>query len=67
MNQVKFYPEANVQERNEIIQPIIDRLLYLPKNELEHYKKYLAALEELYPIDVQVQDGIRIYHVKKYK
>jgi len=65
MEQNKFSFEA--QERNEILQPIIDRLLYLPKSELGTYKEYLKILEELYPIDVQVQNGIRIYNVTKSK
>lgn len=65
--QKQFAPEQEVRERNEILQPIIDRLLYLPKAELKNYKDYLAILEELYPIDVKVKDGIRIYHVKKSK
>ena len=66
-NQKQFAPEQEVRERNEILQPIIDRLLYLPKAELKNYKDYLLILEELYPIDVKVKDGIRIYHVKKSK
>jgi len=73
LNQIKmtkqkqFAPEQEVRERNEILQPIIDRLLYLPKAELKNYKDYLSILEELYPIDVKIKDGIRIYHVKKSK
>jgi hypothetical protein len=65
MEQSKFSFE--VQERNEILQPIIDRLLYLPKAELGTYKEYLKILEEFYPIDVQVQNGIRIYKLNKCK
>jgi hypothetical protein len=65
--QKQFAPEQEVRERNEILQPIIDRLLYLSKAELKNYKDYLLILEELYPIDVKVKDGIRIYHIKKSK
>jgi hypothetical protein len=65
--QKQFAPEQEVRERNEILQPIIDRLLYLPKAELKNYKDYLSILEELYPIEVKIKDGIRIYHVKKSK
>ena len=65
--QIKFAPEQEVRERNEILQPVIDRLLYLTGEDLKNYKLYLMLLEELYPIDVQVQDGIRIYHVTKSK
>lgn len=65
--QIKFAPEQEVRERNEILQPVIDRLLYLTGEDLKNYKLYLMLLEELYPIDVQVQDGIRIYHLTKSK
>ena len=65
--QIKFAPEQEVRERNEILQPVIDRLLYLTGEDLKNYKLYLMLLEELYPIDVQVQGGIRIYHLTKSK
>lgn len=52
-------------ERNETIQDVIDRLLYLPEDKLQEYKKYLNTLVEIYPIDMKVENGIRIYHVKK--
>lgn len=53
------------QERNETIQDVIDRLLYLPQEKLEEYKHYLNVLVSVYPIDVEVKNGIRIYHVSK--
>lgn len=65
MEKIKVGYEPEVHERNEILQPIIDRLLYLSASDLETYKFYLKMLEDIYPLDVRVKDGIRIYHVKK--
>jgi hypothetical protein len=53
------------REQNEIIQDVIDRLLYLPNKDLEQYKKQLNSLVERHPLDVETIDGIRIYHVTK--
>ena len=54
-------------QRNETIQDVIDRLLYLPEDKLKEYKYYLEILVEVYPIDMKVDNGIRIYHVTKRK
>jgi hypothetical protein len=54
-------------QRNETIQDVIDRLLYLPEDKLEEYKYYLNVLVDVYPIDMKVENGIRIYHVSKRK
>ena len=54
-------------ERNEIIQDVIDRLIYLPEDKLKEYKHYLNVLVSGYPIDMKIEDWIRIYHVKKSK
>ena len=62
--QIAIAPE---RERNEFIQDVIDRLIYLPDDKLKEYKHYLQVLVEVYPIDMEVKDGIRIYHVKKSK
>lgn len=56
-----------VEERNETIQDVIDRLLYLPEDKLQEYKHYLDLLVQVYPIDMEVRNGIRIYHVTKTK
>jgi hypothetical protein len=53
------------QEQNEIIQDVIDRLLYLPNEDLAEYKKQLNSLVELHPLDVEIHEGVRIYHVTK--
>lgn len=60
--QITIAPE---RERNEFIQDVIDRLIYLPEDKLQEYKHYLKVLVEVYPIDMEVKDGIRIYHVTK--
>ncbi len=56
-----------VEERNETIQDVIDRLLYLPEDKLQEYKHYLDLLVQVYPIEMEVKNGIRIYHVTKAK
>ena len=53
------------RQRNETIQDVIDRLLYLPEDKLKEYKHYLNVLVDVYPIDMKVENGIRIYHVSK--
>jgi hypothetical protein len=55
------------KERNETIQDVIDRLLYLQGDKLKEYKHYLNLLVDLYPIDMKIENGIRIYHVSKRK
>ena len=55
------------EQRKETIQDVIDRLLYLPDDKLEEYKHYLSVLVSVYPIDVKIENGIRIYHVTKKK
>lgn len=62
--QITVAPE---RERNEFIQDVIDRLIYLPDDKLKEYKHYLEILVEVYPIDMEVKDGIRIYHISKRK
>jgi hypothetical protein len=54
-----------IEERNEIIQDVIDRLLYLPDDKLKEYKHYLDLLVQVYPIPMQIRNGIRIYETIK--
>jgi hypothetical protein len=56
-----------VQGRNEILQPILDRLLYLPDDQKAQFVSYLDTLNNMYKVDVKVIDGIRIYDLKKLK
>jgi hypothetical protein len=54
-----------MNERIEIVQDIIDRLLYLPEDKLQEYKSYLNTLVSVYPLDVKVENGIRVYYNTK--
>lgn len=55
-----------IQERAEIVQDVIDRLLYLTPEDVKTYKQLLTALNEQYPIDVQIdKSGLRIYSLNK--
>lgn len=60
------HPQS-VQERNEIIQNLIDRLLYLPEEDLKKFNEHLDTLFYLYDVKVQIVDGIRIYNTTKKK
>jgi hypothetical protein len=69
LNLIKMTAEQMTieRQRNETIQDVIDRLLYLPEDKLKEYKHYLNVLVDVYPIDMKIEDGIRIYHVTKRK
>lgn len=49
------------EQRNELIQDLIDRLLYLPEDKSREYRSYLNRLNTVYAIPMEVKDGIRIY------
>jgi len=59
-NQIKM----DTQERMEYVQDVIDRLLYLNGEKLAEYQHYLDVLKDVYPIDVKMENGIRVYHTK---
>ena len=48
----------------EYVQDVIDRLLYLKDEKLTEYQNYLDVLKDAYPIDVTMENGIRVYHIK---
>jgi hypothetical protein len=48
----------------EYVQDVIDRLLYLKGEKLTEYQHYLDVLKDVYPIDVKMENGIRVYHTK---
>lgn len=48
----------------EYVQDVIDRLLYLKDEKLTEYQNYLDVLKDAYPIDVKMENGIRVYHTK---
>ena len=54
----------DTQERMEYVQDVIDRLLYLKGEKLAEYQHYLDVLKDVYPIDVTMENGIRVYHIK---
>jgi hypothetical protein len=46
-----------IEQRNELIQNVIDRLLYLPEKELVEYETYLNRLTAVYQIPMEVKSG----------
>ena len=54
-----------IEQRNELIQNVIDRLLYLPEKELVEYETYLNRLTAVYLIPMEVKNGVRIYETIK--
>ena len=51
--------ENPIDERLEIVQDVIDRLLYLDADKLENYKACLNLLHEVYDVNVEIVDGVR--------
>ena len=54
-----------IEQRNELIQNVIDRLLYLPEKELVEYELFLNRLTAVYQIPMEVKNGVRIYETIK--
>ena len=48
-------------ERLEIVQDVIDRLVFLPDDELKKYLEFLNKLKGIYPITVTIENGVRVY------
>ena len=53
------------QERLEIVQDLIDRLIYLPDSEQQFFMSLLTDLFKAYPVRYEIVDGIRVYKIKK--
>lgn len=53
--------ENGIDERLEIVQDVIDRLLYLDADKLEKYKESLDVLHEVFNVGVEIVDGVRKY------
>jgi hypothetical protein len=51
-----------IQERAEIVQDVIDRLLYLDPEQLVKYKISLEAINSRFPVDVRKENGVRFYN-----
>lgn len=55
-----------IEERAEVIQDVIDRLLYLSSADVKMYREALKNLNERFPIDVRIDEsGLRIYPLNK--
>lgn len=55
-----------IDERADVVQNVIDRLLYLTSEDVKTYKELLNLLNERFPIDVQIEEsGLRIYSLNK--
>jgi hypothetical protein len=48
-------------ERLEIVQDVIDRLVFLPDEELNEYLSIMSILKEQYSITVTIENGVRVY------
>ena len=59
--------EHAVMNRMEIVQDVIDRLLYLSDNDRKAFLDKLNGLFKSYAIDVQVVGGLRIYKTKRHE
>lgn len=51
------------QER-ELLQDVVDRLLYLHERDRKHFDGLLKDLLDIYYIPYEVIDGIRVYSIK---
>jgi hypothetical protein len=56
----------SVAERNEILQDIIDRMLYLNEQDRAKFLYYIDILKHTYPIRYKLVDGVRVYEPQKH-
>ena len=66
----KFYfmqtkDQDPIDERAEIVQDVIDRLLYLTPEQVAEYKESLEAIHSKFQVSVQKVNGLRIYSATK--
>jgi hypothetical protein len=54
-----------LEERAEIVQNVIDRLLYLSPEQVAEYKRTLDLMHRVYSVNVQIVNGVRIYSLNK--
>jgi hypothetical protein len=54
-----------INERSEIVQEVVDRLLHLSPDEMSKYKKALERLHTLYKIEMEVKNEVRVYSLNK--
>lgn len=62
MEEQKITP---INERSEIVQEVVDRLLHLSPDEMSKYKKALERLHSLYKIEMEVRNEVRVYSLNK--
>ncbi len=53
------------QERQELLQEVIDRLIYLPKYRRSSFKDKLEMLIRMYPIEFREVNGVRVFEIVK--
>lgn len=53
------------RERNQIVQEVLDRLLYLSDAELSAYKRQLELTHKAFAVGVETINGVRIYSLIK--
>jgi hypothetical protein len=53
------------QERRELTQEVIDRLIYLPKYRRSSFKDKLDILIRMYPIEFREVNGVRVFEIVK--
>ena len=53
------------QERKELIQDVIDRMIYLPKYRRSAFKDKLEMLIRMYPIEFKEVNGVRVFEIVK--
>jgi hypothetical protein len=59
------YTDHATKERLEMIQNVIDRLLYLKDDKKNEFIGYLETLFDVYEVKYQEINGIRVYERQK--
>jgi len=54
--------QTPIQERAEIVQDVIDRLLYLTPEQADEYKASLEAINSKFQVSVRKENGVRFYN-----
>ena len=60
-----IYTDHATKERLEMIQNVIDRLLYLKDDKKSEFIGYLETLFDVYEVKYQEINGIRVYERQK--
>lgn len=54
-------PNSNIENSLEMIQDVIDRVLYLDIESKNSFSSDINALLSKYPINYETVDGVRVY------